>query len=160
MFEVVLDAFAEATGCDRSALGELVGRVRHPGEVSPVGLVDRIAAQERLANAVQAVQVRDLAAFAAARLAEDVAARVPDGLAGRTAGLEVAKALGVATGTGHGRIHDATRAAADHPQLLGLVGTGAVSWAGLRRVLRPRCWHRSCGGRSTAGWPPTRSAPG
>ncbi|MBA2507257.1 MAG: DUF222 domain-containing protein [Nocardioidaceae bacterium] len=131
----VLDAFGELTGCDRATLDELVGRVRPCEQLSARRLLDRIDAAERLAHGVQAFQVRDLAAFGTARDRGDEAAGCPDGLVGRTAGLEVAEALAVAVSTGQLRVWEASRAVQRHPLLLELVGTGRVSWPGLHRVL-------------------------
>jgi hypothetical protein len=71
MFDVALDAIAQATGCDRSALGELVGPVPEPTNLSPERLLERIAAEERLVSALRASQARDVAAFVAVKLAED-----------------------------------------------------------------------------------------
>ncbi len=136
MFDTVLDAFAEVTGCDRLGLAAFVGEVRESGELKPKSLVDRIAAKERLAQAVQATQAHDLAAFAEARLADDVAEQVPDHLQGRTAGVEVAAALNVASMTGTCRLFQASTAVQDHPELLARVGTGAVSMAGLGKAAR------------------------
>ncbi len=130
----VLDAFAAATGCDRVALEGLVGQVRPSAALTPTELVDRVAAQERLAQAAQAAQACDLEAFAGARLAQGRAEQVPDHLQGRTAAQEVALALQLSPISAGCRIVDATRAVFDHPELLALVGTGAVSMAGLRRV--------------------------
>ena len=133
-FGVLLDAFAELTGCDKAALGQMV-RVPGSDRLSPKQLLDRIAVQENAANAIQAAQARDLEAFARARLAQDRAEGCPQGLQGRTAPVEVGLACRVSTVSGQYRLYDATRAVQDHPQLLALVGTGAVSMAGLRRVL-------------------------
>ena len=132
MFDLALDALAEATGCDRSALGELVGAVPESSRLSQERLLDRIAAQERAVNALQASQARDLAAFGAAG-AEEYAARGWEPSPHAGVALEVADALQLAVQTGHNRIHAATDAV-DHPRLLSLVGTGAVSMFGLRRV--------------------------
>ncbi|MBA2738953.1 MAG: DUF222 domain-containing protein [Nocardioidaceae bacterium] len=134
MFEAVLDALAEATGCDRATLSAVVGVAPAADELTPAELMERIGAQERLASAAQAVQARDLAAFGAARLAQDRVEGVPEHLLGRTAVIEVGLRLRVAPATACGRLADATRAVADHPQLLALVGTGRVSMSGLRRV--------------------------
>ncbi|MDQ3415922.1 MAG: hypothetical protein M3467_09765 [Actinomycetota bacterium] len=84
---------------------------------------------------MRACQGRDLAGFGSVRLGEDRAAGCPDGLEARTGGIEVAQAISVATQTGQLRIREATRAVQRHPRLLELVGTGRVSWFGLRRVL-------------------------
>lgn len=135
MFEAVLDALAQATGCDRSALDAVVGAVPDSGELGAAELVDRITAEEKACHALQAAQLRDVAAFAQARQAQDAAAGCPEHLQGRTAALEVASAISVATTTAQFRVLDADRAVADHPELLSLVGTGAVSLAGLRKVM-------------------------
>ncbi len=135
MFDTVLDALAEVTGCDRDALNDLVGSARQPAELSPAMLVRRISAHERLADAVQASQAHDLAAFGAARQAADRADGCGPLLEGRTAGIEIAAALAVATLTAQCRLHAAGRAVHDHPRLLSLVGTGRLSMAGLRRAL-------------------------
>ncbi len=105
-------------------------------ELTAEGLVDRVAAAERVKDAVEAAQAHDLAAFGEVRLVDDVAERVPEHLRGRTAAIEVAAAVQVATQTAQFRLHHASRAVADHPALLGLVGSGAVSMVGLRKVLR------------------------
>jgi len=147
MFDTVLDAFADATGCDRSALGVLVGAVREPGELKPERLMDRGAATERAIHAMQATQARDLAAFAERRHAQDVAEQVPDHLQGRTAAVEVAAELRVATMTAQHQLHQASRAVDDHPRLLALVGTGVVSMPGCARSSGPpTCCRPSCGG--------------
>lgn len=57
-------------------------------------------------------------------------------LRGRSAATEVGLALGVAPATAECRIATAQGAVSDHPKLLGLLGTGRVSMAGLRKVLR------------------------
>lgn len=132
---VVLEGFCALTGCDRAGLEQLVGRVRPGGRLSARGLLDRIAAAERLTHAVQAFQVGDLAAFDTARGHADEAAGCSDALTGRVVGLEVAEALTVAVSTGQLRVWEANRAVQRHPQLLGLVGTGHLSWSGFRRVL-------------------------
>ena len=84
---------------------------------------------------MQASQLRDLAAFAARRVAEDRGLGLRGDLAGRSAPVEVAKALGIATMTADGRLRDASAAVHQHPRLLGLVGTGRVSMGGLGRVI-------------------------
>lgn len=129
----MLDAFAEVTGCDRAALGELVGHVPAPESLTAHDLIDRVAAQERLAQAAQAAQACDLAA-----LAESVDLDRPAELSGTTQKalvVEVAAALGCAALTARAKVFDATRAVAEHRPLLDLLGTGAVSMAGLRKVL-------------------------
>ena len=104
-------------------------------------LLDRIGAAERLAQAVQAVQVHDLAAFNADYLSRGDtapldAARDPQlPAAARMAVVEVACELQVAQVTAGCRITTAARAVNDHSDLLDLVGTGRVSMAGLGRVL-------------------------
>ena len=70
------------------------------------------------------------------RLGDDVAEQVPEHLQGRAAALEVAAAVRVATMTATHRLFAAGRAVDDHPRLLALVGTGAVSMVGLRKVIR------------------------
>jgi len=132
MLELALDAFAAATGCDRSALGELVGDVPAATAVSQERLLNRIAAQERAVDAFQAWQTLDLVVFGAVEAVEYAGdGHQPSPHAG--AGLDVADALNVAVLTGQNRIHAADAAVA-HPELLGLVGTGSVSMYGLRRV--------------------------
>lgn len=135
MFDTVLDALAQATGCDRSKLGALVGEVPHSEDLTAAQLCNRIAAQERLSHAVQATQLCDTIAFTTVRHADDVQQQVPDHLHGRTAATELAFAMVITPTSARFRIHDATRAMADHPALLSLVGTGSVSMTGLRGVL-------------------------
>lgn len=135
MFDTVLDALAQATGCDRSKLGALVGEVPHSEDLTAAQLCNRIAAQERLSHAVQATQMCDTTAFTTVRHADDVQQQVPDHLHGRTAATELAFAMVITPTSARFRIHDATRAMADHPALLSLVGTGSVSMTGLRGVL-------------------------
>ena len=48
MFDTVLDALAEATGCDRATLSAVVGVSPAADELTPAQLIERIAAQERL----------------------------------------------------------------------------------------------------------------
>ncbi|MBA2507174.1 MAG: hypothetical protein H0V32_00305 [Nocardioidaceae bacterium] len=134
MLDTVFDALAEATGCDRLALAGVVGEPPESGVLTAARLVERIGALERLANAAQAAQARDLAAFGSARLADDQRESVPDHLQGRSAAVEVGAAVRVATMTACGRLAGASRAVRDHGELLVLVGTGAVSMAGLRKV--------------------------
>jgi len=132
MLDLALDAIAAATGCDRSALGHAVGAVPESTGLSEERLLDRIAAQERAVDALQAWQAHDLAAFGAAMAPEDLeSSHEPSPHA--AAGLDVADALNLAVLTGQNRIH-AADAAVGHPELLGLVGTGSVSMVGLRRV--------------------------
>ncbi|CAN5558317.1 HNH endonuclease signature motif containing protein [soil metagenome] len=135
MLDTVLDALAEATGCDRLALAGVVGEPPESGVLTAARLVERIGALERLANAAHAAQARDLAAFGSARLADDQREGVPEHLQGRSAAVEVGAAVRVATMTACGRLADASRAVRDHGELLVLVGTGAVSMAGLRKVI-------------------------
>ncbi len=135
MFETIVDALAEVTGCDRSALAALLGERTRPEQLEAGALLDRIAAEERLAQAVQAAQLRDLAAFQARRVAEDREVGVAADLAGRSAPVEVAKALGVATMTANGRLHDASAAVHEHPRLLAMIGKGRVGMGGLGRVI-------------------------
>ncbi len=124
MFERVVEGLAQLTGCDRDALSALLEQPS--SEASPANLVERIGAAERLAAAVQAVQVRDMAAFNAAELAagdrEPVGGdRDPsmDGVS-RVVACEVAKACRVAVVTAGNRVATATRAVVDHPQVLAL----------------------------------------
>ncbi len=98
-------------------------------------MVDRISALERLSQAAQAEQVRELAALKARRVAEDAQIGLSGELAGRSVPVEVAKALGVATMTARTRVENAATAVESHPRLLELVGTGRVSMAGLNRVI-------------------------
>ncbi|MDQ3416037.1 MAG: hypothetical protein M3474_02840 [Actinomycetota bacterium] len=135
MFDTVLDALAQATGCDRSKLGALVGEVPNSEDLTAAQLCNRIAAQERLSHAVQATQMCDTTAFTTVRHADDVQQQVPDHLHGRTAATELASAMVITPTNARFRIHDATRVVADHPALLSLVGTGSVSMTGLRGVL-------------------------
>ncbi len=141
MFGTLVETLAEVTGCDRSALAAVLDEPAHPDqpagpdELGAAALLDRIAAKERLVQAVQASQLRDLEAFAARRVAEDHGLGLRADLAGRSAPVEVAKALGVATMTADGRLRDASAAVHQHPRLLGLVGTGRVSMGGLGRVI-------------------------
>lgn len=135
MFDTVLDALAQATGCDRSKLGALVGEVPNSEDLTAAQLCKRIAAQERLSHAVQATQMCDTTAFTTVRHTDDVQQQVPDHLHGRTAATELASAMVITPTSARFRIHDATRAVADHPALLSLVGTGSVSMTGLRGVL-------------------------
>ena len=139
MFEQVVKGLAQLTGCDRDALSALLERPS--SEASTTQLVERIGAAERLAAAVQALQVRDMAAFNAAELAagdrEPVGGdRDPsmDGVS-RVVACEVAKACRVAVVTAGTRVATATRAVTDHPEVLALVGSGRVSMAGLNRVV-------------------------
>ena len=140
-WERVVDGIAAVTGCDRDALVALIGHPPTPNSVDQASLLDRIGAAERLAQAVQAVQVHDLAAFNTTYLASGdkaplEAVRDPQlPAASRMAVIEVACELQVAPVTAGLRITNATRAVDDHPELLGLVGTGRVSMAGLSRVL-------------------------
>ena len=141
MFGTLVETLAEVTGCDRSALAAVLDEPAHPDQpadpdtLGAAGLLDRIAAKERLVQAVQASQLRDLEAFAARRVAEDRALGLRAELAGRSAPVEVAKALGVATMTADGRLRDASAAVHQHPRLLSLLGTGRVSTGGLGRVI-------------------------
>ncbi len=112
MLDTALDALAEATGCDRSALAGVVGEPPESGGLTAARLVERIGALERLANAAQA---RDLAAFGSARLADDQREGVPEHLQGRSAAVEVGVAVRVATMTACGRLADASRAVRDTP---------------------------------------------
>ena len=141
MFERLLDAVAEVTGCDRDALVALVEQSHAGAAARPKALLDRVAAAERGVAALQAVQVDDLAALNASELA--AGDRTPlggdrdaamDG-ASRVVACEVAKACGVAIVTAGSRVSTAVRAVTDHPELLGLLGTGRVSLSGLTRVV-------------------------
>lgn len=105
-------------------------------ELTPAQLIDRMAATERLVNALQADQARDMAAFADARVATDEAQGLTGGLQGRTVPTEVGLALGVAPMTAATRVNLAAEAVSDHPELLALMGTGRVSMAGLRKALK------------------------
>ena len=140
-WERVVDGIVAVTGCDRDALVALIGHPPSPDSLDQAVLLDRIGAAERLSQAVQAVQVHDLAAFNTAYLASGDkapldAVRDPQlPAASRMAVIEVACELQVAQVTAGCRITNATRAVNDHPDLLGLVGTGRVSMAGLSRVL-------------------------
>lgn len=129
----MLDAFADATGCDRDALGALVARAPAPGSSSMAELVDRVAAQERLAQAALAAQAHDLAALADS-VGLDRPAEV-NGTDQKALVVDVAAATGCATMTARYRLHEAMRAVGQHGSLLDRVGTGAVSMAGLRKVL-------------------------
>jgi len=114
---------------------ELAAGLALPREkCNPQQLIDRIAFAERLGTAVQALQLRDMEAFAAARTASDVAAGLGPRLAGCTIASEVACARGVAPGTARRHVELAQMAVADHPQLLDLLDVGRVSLAGLRAV--------------------------
>ena len=146
MLDQVMDAFAGVTGCDRDALAELVSRASSPSAAQePAEMLDRVAATERLSQAVQAVQVRQLAEINAAYLAgrpegmpagRADASREP-GLpaVSRVAALELAEVLRVAPTTAQLRVDAAVRAVNDHPALLARVGTGVVSMSGMGRVL-------------------------
>nr|MBA2640902.1 hypothetical protein [Nocardioidaceae bacterium] len=131
----VLDQLAQVFGCDRAALGRVVGEPVPAAGLDPDRLLERIGAAERLADAVHAVQVHDLAGFAAARRAEDHELGLRGDLVGRTAAIEVAAACTVATQTAQSRLCDAEVATGRLPGLLGLVGGGRVSMGGLRRVI-------------------------
>ncbi|MDF2966706.1 MAG: hypothetical protein K0Q93_484 [Nocardioidaceae bacterium] len=111
----------------------------HAPPESPLGpsaLVDRIAARDRAIAALEAEQARDLAAFSDRRVAADQAAGVPDHLVGRTVGTELALALHIGQQSAANRAAQAWVIVRHHPRLLDLVGTGHVSMAGLRLVLR------------------------
>ncbi len=136
MFEVAVEALAEALGSDRAALVAAIGPVTSAERLTAAQQLDRIAATERAVHALQAAQARDLAAFAARRLADDEAEDVvPTALQGRGAETEVALATRVATMTADCQLRDAAAAVEHHPRLLALLGTGAVSMVGLRKVL-------------------------
>ncbi len=121
--------------CRRGA-GELERLAGQP--VCARDLVDRIGAVESLTARLVAQQWRDLAGLAAARSAADHAQGLGGGRAGRSAGTEVALALNLAPRTGAGRLDEAVTAVADLPALVALLGagTGAVSVAGLRKVVK------------------------
>ena len=68
MFELARDLIHEVIDPVPGALGAAPSADLTPGE-----LVDRIAATERLVDALLAEQARDIAAFADARVAEDKA---------------------------------------------------------------------------------------
>ena len=116
-------------------MGRVVGEPAPAAGLDPDRLLERIGAAERLADAVHAVQVHDLAGFAAARRAEDHELGLRGDLVGRTAAIEVAAACTVATQTAQSRLCDAEVATGRLPGLLGLVGGGRVSMGGLRRVI-------------------------
>ena len=101
---------------------------------TPGQLIDRIALAERLITAVQATQLRDVDAFAAARTAADEAAGIGPRLTGRSIAPEVACARGVAPTTARYQVELAQLAVADHPRLLDLLDVGRVSLAGVRAV--------------------------
>lgn len=103
---------------------------------TPAQLIDRIAAVERLGAALQAMQLRDVDAFAKARVAGDrVLPGVDDRLAARVAKAEVACARGVAPSTAGYQIELAQLAVEDHPRLLDQVASGRISLAALRKVV-------------------------
>ena len=112
-WDKVVDGIAALTGCDRDALAALLGQPADPDALDQAVLLDRIGAAERLAQAVQAVQVHDLAAFNAALpgsagdKAPLDAARDPQlPAAARMAVVEVACELQVAQVTAGCRITD------------------------------------------------------
>ena len=123
MFEQVLDLVGEVPTAAST-------------DLSAAELLERIGAVERAIAALQAQQVRDLAAFADARVADDEERRVPLHLTGRTIGTEVGDAVGVSAQSGAGRASRAWVAVAHHPRVLGLLGTGHATMRGLERVLR------------------------
>ena len=148
MFEQVLD---------------LVGRVPTAAstDLPAAELLERIGAVERAIAALQAQQVRDLAAFADARVADDEEQGVPLHLTGRTVGTEVGDAVGVSAQSGAGRASRAWVAVAHHPRVLGLLGTGPRPCAGSRPCCgRPRRCPRSIEASSTRWWPTMPSATG
>ena len=104
--------------------------------LTPGELLDRITATERAIAALQAEQARDLAAFSDRRVAADVAAKVPDHLVGRSIGTEVGLALGVGQQAAASRVAQAWVTVRHHPRLLDRLGTGQVTWTGLRLVLK------------------------
>jgi hypothetical protein len=177
MFDHLLDGFAALTGCDRDALAALVEQAAaNHGEqatdvqqsagqaaaLSAAHRLDRIGAAERLVaavQAVQAVQLRDLAAYNHAELADGDRTgaggdRDPDlAYASRVAAVEVAKVCRVSVRAAGSRIEAASRAVADHPVLLGQVGSGTVALAGLRAGWRrPGCWTRHNPAPWTGWW--------
>jgi len=105
-------------------------------ELRPAQLLDRIAATERLIDALLADQARDMATLAEARVAADKAEGLPDPMQGRTIGTEIGLALGVAPLTAEVRVTYAALAVDDYPELLGLLGTGRVSMCGLRLAIK------------------------
>jgi len=133
MFERAVDLLDEVLGCDGGRVAPATGGLPS-GALSPAQLIDRIAATEKLINALQAEQARDLVAFADARDAADVAAGIEGRLRGRTASTELGLVLGVAPATAATRIVFADTVVKDHPKLVELLGTGRVSMGGLRLV--------------------------
>jgi len=131
MFELVRDLVREVVDVDPGAVGA-------PGsaELCAEDLLDRIAACERLKNAIDAEQARDIAAFVAARETHDKETGVTGALRGRTVATELALATGVATKTAERRCAVAVAAVTDHPGLLALLVTGRVSMAGLVKAVR------------------------
>ena len=123
MFEQVLDLVGEVPTAAST-------------DLSAADLIERIGTVERAIAALQAQQVRDLAAFADARVADDEERGVPLHLTGRTIGTEVGDALGVSAQSGAGRASRAWVAVTHHPRVLGLLGTGHVTMRGLETVLR------------------------
>jgi hypothetical protein len=163
MFEELVAAVAQVTGCDRDSLAALVGQPSTGASARQAALLDRIAAVERAVAALQAVQVKDLAALNAAELADgdrtplggDRDAAMDD--VSRVVACEVAKACGVAMVTAGSRVSTAVRAVVDHPEVLALLGTGRVSMSGLNKAWwRRLCSCRRSGGASTGPWPSTR----
>ena len=131
MFELAKDLFHEVIDPAPGAVAAAPS-----ADLTPAELVDRIAATERVVNALLADQARDIAAFADARDAEDEADGITGGLQGRTTATELALALGVAPMTAATRVNLAAAAVTDHPALLGLLGSGRVSMAGLRCAIK------------------------
>jgi len=131
MFETARDLFYEVVDVDPGAVGAAPST-----DLTPAQLVGRIAATERVVNALLAEQARDIAAFAQARVAEDKQLGLTGPLRGRTVGIELALALGVAVVTAGKRATQAMAAVIDHPALLGLLGTGRVTMAGLTRAVQ------------------------
>ncbi len=140
MFETAVVLLGEVVGCDGGRSDNPVPAASTAGlpsaALSPAQLVDRIAATERLVNALLAEQARDLAAFVDKRLAADTAAGVQGRLHGRTIPTEVGLALNVASLTATTRVATATAAVDRHPALLGLCGSGRASMAGVGKAVK------------------------
>jgi len=139
MFETAVDLLEEVIGCDGGRSGEVRagGAAGLPSAVlSPAQLVNRMATTERLIQALQAEQARDMAAFVEKRMAVDKRAGLEGRLQGRTIGTEVGLALGIATQTADSRVLRAVWAVDRHPRLLALCGSGRVSLAGLSKAMK------------------------
>lgn len=96
--------------------------------------IDRLTLLERARKRLEALQVAEIAAFAAGRVEDPRLRGCTDDEASRGAAAEVALALGVSPGAAEHQMHAARSLVEHHPELFALMVAGEVSFAAARRV--------------------------